>query len=109
MLVLSRRPPSPVARTAASTFSSANQLKAMPVVISKKDSPVRAWPWRKSQTYSLEGIRKIPPYTVFILSRKSVRCGEVYSPTFIPPADRAAASMELTEPLPLVPATWMQG
>ena len=42
-----------------------------------------------------------------ILSRKSSRWGEVKSPVRMPAEARAEASMLATEPLPLVPATWM--
>ena len=41
-----------------------------------------------------------------ILSRKSLICGEVYSPVLKPSAASAEASMLETDPLPLVPAIW---
>ena len=108
-MVLSSLPPSPVSITARSTFLSANQLKAIPVVISKKDSPSVDWRCRRERISLFSGIRNEAPLMIFILSRKSTRWGEVYSPTLAPRLERAAESIEQTEPLPLVPATCMQG
>ena len=125
MLVLSSLPPRPTSTTATSTFSSANQRKAIPVVISKKESPRASMSasrsHRKDQTYSLgtsstDGFRPAAPagpssaggQAMRILSLKSTMWGEVYSPTFSPAAARADASMLATDPLPFVPATWME-
>ena len=38
-------------------------------------------------------------------SRRSIRCGEVYSPVVYPQARSIEASIAQVEPLPLVPAT----
>ena len=77
MLVLSSLPPSPVSITAMSTSSAANQLNAIPVVISKNERPSDGALWRKSQTYCSLTILHPPFSIIFILSLKSIRCGEV--------------------------------
>ena len=79
----------------------------MPVVISKNDRPSREEFSTNSRISSFRGISQEPSEMIFILSLKSVRCGEVYSPTRIPEEASPAAIMELTEPFPLVPATCM--
>ena len=88
MFVLSRRPPRPTSITAASTPRRANHQKAMPVVISKKDSPSKSFSYkfRNSQTSSRVIISNPPSDIIFILSRKSRRWGDVYSPTCLPDA-----------------------
>ena len=111
MLVLSRRPPRPTSITATSTCSRTNQSKARPVVISKKDSSSRSKAVfqrsTKSKTSSRPIIRKPDASTILMRSRKSTRWGEVKSPTRRPRAASTAASIEDTEPLPLVPAMWI--
>ena len=77
MLVLSSLPPSPVSITATSTSCPANQLKAIPVVISKNERPLRSCPPTKSQTSRSEIMRQPPPSIILALSLKSARCGEV--------------------------------
>ena len=42
-----------------------------------------------------------------IRSLKSIKWGDVYNPVLYPCAVNVAANIELTEPLPLVPATWI--
>ena len=44
---------------------------------------------------------------ILILSRKSVRWGEVYKPVLYPDDWNIEASMWLTDPLPFVPAMWI--
>ena len=76
------------------------------MVISKNDRPEVSYFWKKSQTCRFVGILQPRPVMTFMRSRKSVRCGEVYSPTLkgvwlaMP-----LASILATLPLPLVPAT----
>ena len=73
MLVLSSLPPRPVSITAKSTPFSENQRNAIPVVISKKESPSVSLPLRKSYTQLLSGISHPSLEMIFILSRKSQR------------------------------------
>ena len=86
----------------------------MPVVISKKERPSRvgSYSLRKFQTSWREIISYPLAETIFILSLKSSRWGDVYRPILLavaeqtsPPAAKAEASMLQTLPLPLVPAT----
>ena len=104
-LVESSRPPSPVSITAMSTLCFTNQSNAIAVVISKNVAPIFSASgihrWRKSRTASsLIGF----PSTV-MRSRKSMRCGEVYRPTFSPFQRSSASAVATTLPFPFVPAT----
>ena len=81
MLVLSRRPPRPHSMTATSTPSSANQLKAIEVVTSKKDrgSSLALSPQRSAQACTASSGMSLRPDAsrMRALSLRSSMCGEV--------------------------------
>ena len=81
MFVLSSLPPRPTSITATSTSCSANHQKAIPVVISKNDSPSKSFSVKKENTASfaiISGPERLSPIRMILMrSRKSTRWGEV--------------------------------
>src|SRR3990172_465688 len=96
---------------ATSTLDFRKCSNAKKVVISKKVagmepastiSKIASMPFTTSSS-------EINALLTHILSRNEERWGEVYSPTRYPENSNAFAILVATEPLPLLPATWIQG
>ena len=107
IFVESSRPPSPTSITAISTCWSAKYWKAIATVISKKDGLIPAKSDLFSSTKLITYCSMIISPFILIRSRKSFKCGDVYSPVLYPASCNMEASMWDTEPLPFVPPTWM--
>ena len=80
----------------------------MMVVSSKNDGCGSKSRARKRLMKSTTSASEIISPLTRMRSRKSMRWGEVYSATRMPADWSTAAMVEAVEPLPLVPATWMQ-
>ena len=104
MLVASNLPPSPVSITAISTFDFEKNSKAIATVISKKESLLFKKKLLCFSTKSVTNFLSTGKPLIFILSLKSIKCGDVYKPTFKPVSCRTEAIMCDDEPLPFVPA-----
>ncbi len=105
-LVASRRPPSPTSTTDTSTPARANISNAIAVVASKKVawSASTIGSRRPIQSTTASSVTGVP--SIRMRSRKSTRCGELYTPTRTPARLSSASSVAHTLPLPFVPPTW---
>ena len=107
--VASSRPPSPTSMTPTCAPRAARSAKAMAVVASKKLASRRSICGWRNVVHSANASSPIGTPSTTMRSRTETRCGEVYIPTLCPRAASSAPMKAQVEPLPFVPATWIEG
>ena len=108
-LVESSSPPMPTSSTTMSQRCPAKYTMARAVISSNSvgASSMASAKGRIRSVSSASSPSGICSWSICIRSLKRLMKGEVYRPTLYPASSKMEASMAAVEPLPLVPAIWM--